>query len=75
MDELWAAIVVVEQSSGGKALQALYARAGDEPGRPVRRRLAAALRWLAARLAPLPAASADALPPTVDVATPLQPAR
>ncbi len=62
MDELWTTFVVVDHISGGKTLQALYDRAGDEPRRPIRRRLATALRWLATQLAP-PPATAPVVPP------------
>ncbi|MFN8511266.1 MAG: hypothetical protein U0841_01445 [Chloroflexia bacterium] len=68
MDELWTAFVVVDQVSGGKTLQALYDRAGDEPKRPLRRALATALRWLAAHLAPLPD-TPPAAPPLTEVPT------
>ena len=63
MEELWAAIVVVDHVNGGQVMRALYDRAGDEPKRPVRRRVAAAMRWVAERLAPLPEVKAVA--PTV----------
>jgi hypothetical protein len=75
MDEFWAAIVVIDHTSGGRVMQALYDRAGDEPKRPIRRRLAAALRWLAAQLAPLPAAAVDAPPPASEITAPPQPAQ
>jgi hypothetical protein len=75
MDEMWASLVVLDHISEGRMLQALYDRAGDEPKRPIRRRLAAALRWLATRLAPLPEIPPVSLPPAPEVTTPLQPAQ
>jgi hypothetical protein len=69
MNEFWFGIAVVDHVSGGRVVQALYDRAGDEPRRPIRRRIAAALRWLAARLAPLPAAPAATPAPQAEVAT------
>jgi hypothetical protein len=70
VNELWTAFVVVDHINGGKALQALYDRVGDEPRRPVRRRIASALRWLATQLAPLPATAPVAPPPSTEAPQP-----
>jgi hypothetical protein len=53
MDELLVGLVIVDQMNGGKGMRAIYERIGDEPRRPVRRRVAAVLRYVAARMAPL----------------------
>ena len=54
MDELLVGLVIIDDLNGGKGMRAIYDRIGDEPKRPVRRRLAAVLRYLAARLSPTP---------------------
>jgi hypothetical protein len=53
MDELLVGLVIVDQMNGGKGMRSIYERIGDEPKRPVRRRVAALLRYLAARLSPV----------------------
>lgn len=52
MDELLVGLAIVDQMNGGKDMRATYDRIGNEPKRPVRRRIAAALRYLAAWLSP-----------------------
>ena len=63
MNEVWAAMVVIDHINDGQVMRAMYARAGDEPRWPVRRRVAAAMRWVAEQIAPQPVVTAVA--PTV----------
>ena len=54
MDEMLVGLGMIDYLNGGAGMRGIYDRLGDEPKRPVRRRLAAALRSLAARLSPTP---------------------
>jgi hypothetical protein len=53
MDELLVALAIVDEMNGGEGMRAIYERIGDEPKRPIRRRVATALRWVAARMSPV----------------------
>jgi hypothetical protein len=65
MDELLVGLAIVDQMNGDKGMRAIYERIGDEPKRPIRRRLAAMLRRVAARMSPL---APEVVPePVVDV--------
>ena len=60
MDEMLVGLGMIDHMNGGKGMRAIYDRIGDEPKRPVRRRAAALLRYMAAQLAPaLPEPAAD----------------
>ena len=54
MDEMLVGLGMIDYLNGGAGMRAIYDRIGDEPKRPVHRRLAAVLRYLAARLSPAP---------------------
>lgn len=54
MDEMLVGLGMIDYLNGGAGMRAIYDRIGDEPKRPVRRLLAAVLRYLAARLSPTP---------------------
>jgi hypothetical protein len=65
MDELLVGLAIVDEMNGGKGMRAIYERIGDEPKRPIRRRIAAVLRHVAAWMSPL--APEVAPGPVVDV--------
>ena len=52
MDEMLVGLAIIDHMNGGRGMRAIYDRIGDEPKRPVRRRVAALLRFAAARLSP-----------------------
>ena len=65
MDELLVGLAMIDEMNGGKGMRAIYERIGDEPKRPIRRRLAAGLRRVAAWMSPV---VSEVVPePVVDV--------
>jgi hypothetical protein len=69
MDELLIGLAIIDEMNGGKGMRALYERMGDEPKRPIRRRLAAGLRRVAAWMSPLAPEVVPQPAPEVRVAT------